>query len=359
LFRTLALSALLILGLAPLAWSKDAIKSAVTPVGSPAPIMQQNGNPYSSGTFAVGTIQLFYTVNAYQFTTGPFASFQLNLTDAHFNTNPATTYPVTLNLTQTGSANLTLTPVPNSFSVTGVGWASSSTVLISIPASVPTDPNLNLDGTDLVGNLQLATSPQGSHLDTVTTIQVHIKLVHPTSCLRVYDFITDEAFTTTVTYTDVNVNNHTGKVTSTNPFGQLSDDILIVNTCGTNMSFDLKILLDSSFETNPHGNPGNAVFTFMTSGNVDPAAFNIADFGTGTPEHQDLCLTSITVPAGATFLATVHMGVIKGNLASSLPASGSFEFSSEVRTAGSSCTGVLNPLATPDPAWAPLAFSTK
>jgi hypothetical protein len=54
--------ALLVLGLAPLAWSKDAIESAVTPPSSPTPIMQQNGHPYSSGTFAVGTIQLFVEI---------------------------------------------------------------------------------------------------------------------------------------------------------------------------------------------------------------------------------------------------------------------------------------------------------
>ncbi len=356
---------ILALSFSPLASAKDAIKSSVTPLGSPAPILQVNGNPYSAGTYAVGTIQLFYTVHAFQFTAGNFASFQLNMQDINVGANPVTTYPVTLNLTQTGSANLVLTPVPASFTVTGVGWTGSSTVTISIPSSVPSTPSLNVDGSDLVGNLQLVTSPQGAHLDTVTTIQVHIKLVHPTACLRVFDFITDEAFTTIVTSTVVNVNSHTGKVVATNPFGQFSDNILVANTCSTSQSFDLLISLDSSFDTNPHGNPGNATFTYMKAGYVDPSGFSISAFGSGTAQGEHLCLANITVPAGDTFLATVHMGILRGMAASALPSSGMFSFQASVDTAGStsSCAnpsaGTLNSLATPNPASASLSFTTQ
>ena len=363
--RFLKSTQLLVLALSfsTLASAKDAIKASVAPLGSPTPILQVNGNPYSAGTYAVGTIQLFYTVNAYQFTAGDFASFRLDMQDINMGANPATSYPVTLNLTQTGSANLVLTPVPASFSVTGVGWTGSSTVTISIPSFVPSTPSLNVDGTDLVGNLQLVTSPQGAHLDTVTTVQVHIKLVHPTACLRVFDFITDEEFNAILTSTVVNVNNK-GKVNSTIP-GQFSDNILVANTCSTSQSFDLLIGLDSSFDTNPHGNPGNATFTYLKTGYVDPSSFSISAFGSGTPQGERLCLASIVVPGGDTFLATVHMGIIRGMLASALPSSGTFTFRAELDVAGSTsgCTnpsaGALNSMATPNPASATLTFTTQ
>ncbi len=357
-----AVLAVLVLGLTPQALAKDAVKASVTPQGSPVPIMKENGTPYSSGTYAIGTIQLFYTVSAFQFPSGNFASFQLDMMDMAYTANPATSYPVTLNLVQTGSSNLVLSPLLSSFIVSGTGWSGSSIVTISIPASVASDPSLNLDGTDLIGNLQMVTSPQGAHLDTVTTVQVHIKLVHPTACLRVYNFFTDQAFTTIVTSTDVNVNNK-GKVTATNPFGQLSDNILVVNTCSTPISFDLQIELDSSFQTNPNGNPGNAVFVYLTSGYMDPSTFNMAAFGSGTPQGQHLCLCNLTVPAGDTMLITVHMGIIRNMLASALPADGTFDFGAEVYAAGSTlnCTtsGSPHPLADPSYAYTPLPFTIR
>src|SRR6266498_1590475 len=90
--------------------ASDAIQASVTPIGQPAPIVTYNGNPYSPGTYAVGTIQLFYTLTAFHFTAGPFATFRVNMVDAA-GPGTAPTYPVNLNLVQTGSHNLILTPV--------------------------------------------------------------------------------------------------------------------------------------------------------------------------------------------------------------------------------------------------------
>src|SRR6476660_9160918 len=85
--RNLALAAA-ILGLAASAWAKDAINASVSqPFTGQTPAVAVNGNPYSPGTYAVGTIQLFYTVNAYQFIAGPFASFQVNLQDVQMSTS--------------------------------------------------------------------------------------------------------------------------------------------------------------------------------------------------------------------------------------------------------------------------------
>jgi hypothetical protein len=217
---------------------------------------------------------------------------------------------------------------------------------------VASNSTLNTDGTELVSNLQLETVPTGSHLDTVTTVQVHVKLVYPTNCLRMYDFITDQDFTSTVTGTGVNVSN--GMVRATTPYGQLSDNILVVNVCGVGQPFDLKINLDSSFETNPHGNPGNAVFNYLTTGSINPSTFNISAFGAGTPQGESLCLGSIVLPAGETLLTTVHIGIKKIS-ASALPADGTFDFSAGAYAAGSSCTGALSTLVTPNPATASVA----
>jgi hypothetical protein len=374
-----AMAMLLVLPLAlplPLA-AKDAVQAAVgAPFSGPTPIVVNNGNPYSVGTFAIGTIQLFYVVNADHFPAGPFASFDLSLgIKAGPTTGQATQYPVNfLTLQQTGSPNVTLTPVVSSFTVTGPTWIDQTVVNISIPGSVPADPALNCDGCEIVGNLQLA-APGGSHLDTPTTVQVHIKLVHlDAPCLRVYDFLTDQGFTTIVTDTVVNLGGPKNnlKVVSTTPFGQFSDNVLIVNTCGTSQTFNLQIILDSHFETNPHNGHGQAVFTYLTSGYVDPASFNLAAFGTGTPQGENLWLSNITVPAGDSFLATVHCGLITGNpvswlpLTSTNPVGGIFGgFSSSLYTtstplsAVTAGTGILDTLAAANPSTSSMSFTVQ
>jgi hypothetical protein len=348
-----------ILGLTASAWAKDAINASVSqPFTGQTPAIAVNGNPYSPGTFAIGTIQLFYTVTAYQFTGGPFASFRLNLQDVQMSTSgPATAYPATLNLNQIGSQNLILTPVPSSFAVTGPGWSSASTVGIAIASSVPLNPSLNADGTDLVANLQLAVSPQGSHVDTPTNVQVHIRLVHPTSCLKLYDFVTSQDMLNAISSLQVELFTNpakAGKVKGTKPYGQMSDNVLVVNTCEAAQTFDLGLSPDPSFGAtpNPHG---NSIFTFTKVGSTDPATFNIADFGTGTAQGSGYCLGSLTLSGGNSLLATLHMS-IKEVDGSSLPASSIFDFAASLRTAGSGCTGSLV-VATPNPASQAVPFT--
>jgi hypothetical protein len=309
--------------------ANDAIQATVTPNTPPTPIVLNNGSGLTPGTYAIGTIQLFYTVQGFEFPTGPFATFDLGLSVAAGKPNPPTGYPVSLTLHQTGtgSSNVNLDPASSTFSVTSAGWSDHTTVTISIPAGAP-----STDGTDIEGNLQIS-APGGAHLDTVTTVQVHVKLVYPTACLKLYNFITDEAFTQIVSSTNVNVNNRTGKVTSSTPYGQLSDNVLVVNTCATSESFDVMVALDPWFRTNPAGNPGNAVFTYATTGELDPSTFNLAAFGTGTAHGQSLQLTNITVPAGDMFLMTIHMTINKGALWNG-GNTGTFSFSAELCVSG-------------------------
>ena len=153
--------------------------------------------------------------------------------------------------------------------------------------------------------------------------------------MKVYNFVTDADFNDIVTTADVNLNK--GFVKSSQP-GQFADNVLIANTCTVAESFDVKILLDARFETNPNNNPGNAVFTYATSGEVDPGTFAIQSFGTGKGQGQDLCLQNVTVQPNTSFLASVHSQVIKGISAATLGSS-PFSFRAGVRTAGANCAG--------------------
>jgi hypothetical protein len=337
------------------AFATDTIQASVTiPAGQPLPLITENGTGYTPGTYAVGTIRLEYTYVGFTFPTGSFATFNLNMNVYGPGPGQPTSYPVTLDLTDIGSTNVTLSPATSPLYVSGLGWTASVPVTISIPSSVAS----SADGTVLVGNFKI---DGGKDLKTVTNVQVKIRLVHPNlaACLKVYDFITDADLTNAITSTEVGVTRR-GKVTSTNPYGSLSENLMIVNTCQTTEAFDAKITLDPSFTTQPNNNPGNAVFTFATAGEMDPAAFNIASFGTGTAQGQKLCLQGVSVPAGSTFLATVHMNINNGMDASLLPASGTFSgFGATLYTAGLSCAGSLVSIATPNPVSAPLTFTIK
>jgi len=158
--------------------AKDAVVAAIgSPMTPSNPIIIQNGTQYSQGTYAIGTIQLFYTVSAYQFPAGNFGYFTLDLSIQSGKNTPTTNYPVVLTLKQTGSANLDLTPNTETFNVDSASWHGSTRVDINIPASVASNPSFQVDGSELVANLQMVTQNR-ANLDTVTTIQIHLILAH-------------------------------------------------------------------------------------------------------------------------------------------------------------------------------------
>jgi len=342
------------------AFASNAVQAGITiPAGQPVPVITENGHGYTPGNYAVGTIHLDYVHVGNTFPSGPFATFQVDL--GMYDTlqgGKATVYSFPLTLSDNGSPSMTLTPAVSPVMVTGQGWTDHMAVVINIAGSVSLDPSLNEDGDVLTSQLQLS-APGPAHVKSVPTIIVHIRLVHPTACLKAYNFITDPDLTDIITSTQVNVNNQ-GKVNATNPYGSLSDNVLVVNTCDVGEEhFDLRINLDSRFSTQPNSNPGTAVFTFATSGELDPSAFNIAAFGTGTPRGQNLCLQNVTVGAGTSFLATVHMAINKPMLASALPAGGVFDgFTAALTAAGESCAGTPV-VADPNPLSAPLSFTIR
>lgn len=356
MYKTSVQIALITSALACTVMAKDAVSVSVSSFHLATPTVSVNGNPAAQGTFAVGTIQLWYEVQAYQFTAGTLATFDLSLQDYQPSTaGQAPSYPVTLNLTQIGGTSVTLTPVPSSFSVTGLGWNGTSTVTVGIPVSTATNPALAADGTELVANLQLSTVPNGSKLDTTTTVQVHVRLVHPASCLRVYDFLTTQDLVTSVSSLQVDVFKNgpkAGMTKGTTP-PQLSNDVLIVNTCASEEIFDLTVQNDSTFQDQG----ANSVSLFTKSGPADPSTFEIADFGTGTHQGNNHCFGSLHLPGGDSLLVTNHLG-IRNIPVGQLPP-GSFGFSGLVAVAGTGCPGNANTLAIPNPATLSVPYSVS
>jgi hypothetical protein len=327
----------------------DAVRASVTPNTPPTPLVLLNGTGLTPGTYATGTIQLFYTVQAMQFPIGTFATFDLNLAVAAGKQNPATQYPAMVSVSQAGSG-LVLTPDNPTFAVTSAAWTGSTRVTIAIPDGVS-----NADGTDLVGNLKIDGDGQ-SHLDTVTNVQVHIKLVHPTSCLKLYVFVTDQDFTQVLTSATVNFTTR-GKMTGTTP-GQLSQNVLVVNTCAASETFDLRAAIDPRFKTNPSGNPGNAVFTYSGAGEQDPSTFNLLGFTSETAHGQLLQLTNITVGAGDMSLMTVHLGIDKDQ-AWTGGSSGTFTFSGAMYAPGTAFTTLIAGVDAVNPATATVTYTIQ
>ena len=348
---TITAAALMLAAASAPASAKDSLHATVTnATGSPTIV--NNGE-------AVGTIQLFYIVHATQFPTGLFATIDLDWVIAASQNKP-TDYgagiPFHIVQDQQGG-HVRLVPQPSSFMLTHAGQSGTSQVSIYIEPDKDGNPPSALDGTDLVGNLKL---DAGSKVGSVTNVQVHILLAHPTSCLKVYNFVTDQDMTLGI-LTTTNVGVHTsgpktGTIKNSQP-GQFSDNVLVANLCPSAASFDLRVELDSMFSTNPANNPGNAVHAYSASGEFDPTNFGGLLTGTSTAHQQNLCLQNMTVAAGSSLLVTVHSKVKDGN-ASSLPADGDFNFSAMLHdTPNSACGGAPDALAGPNPATFVLPFT--
>lgn len=317
------------------ALANDEIVSTVTNGSGPQATIVNNGVPS-------GTIQLWYSYVGASFPCGNFATFNVGLQDEAGNGKQMPTYPVALSLVQSGSGTpVQLSPSPDSYTVSGQTWnnlASPETVTVNIDCSKLT--GTLYDGEDIVGNLNEQTVPNGSHLDTISTIQVHVVLVTPTACLKLYQFETYQDSGTSLASVQVVTNNKTGAVKSTNP-GTISTDALVVNTCASTQNFDLGVALDPEWSTIPANNPGNATFAYDITGAIDPGTLNMTGL-TGTPMGEGTCLQNVTLLAGDSYLVTVHSAIDSGLYVSSLPASGNFSFGAELfnpTTSGTGCTG--------------------
>lgn len=339
-------------GFALPALANDQIQSTVSNP-NPAAVIVNNGQ-------ASGTIQLWYTYIGSSFPCGQFATFNLNLA-GKLGSGKVPSYPVELDLVQSGQG----TPVQFSdfttpFSVTSASWSGSTPVTVSIDCSQLSAP---YDGQEIVGNLNEGANPQGAHLDTVSTIQVHIKLMYPTACLKLYSLETDENGNLLSAVT-VNANRF-GIVKSSSP-GEVWIDGMFANTCSSSQSFDMAIGVGDDWQLNPNNNAGNATFTYSTSGEIDPSSFNLTLFGTGTKQGETLCLSNVTVAPNDTFLATEHAQIVSGIAATSLDnynsttKGGTFSYSATLYTAGSGCSGpVLGNVTPSNPGTSSVSYTVQ
>jgi hypothetical protein len=179
------------------AWAKDAVMTSIPAGGAPGALgIDENGNPLSSGTYAIGTLKLHYSDIENSWTPGEFANFTLNIRLKEGKPKPPTSYPADVHFRQVGSGlglavtgcvNVTNTAFTDStLPLGGLGAEANCNVQVTIPTQ---DPAMNFGGALLVGNLQMETDA-GVHLDTVTTVQVRVMLVFPTACLRLFNVIT-------------------------------------------------------------------------------------------------------------------------------------------------------------------------
>jgi hypothetical protein len=309
------------------ALAKDAAKAAVSNP-SPEALIVENGNPYSQGTYAVGTIQLFYTVEDLMWPAS-VGSFDLSFAIQAGTNRPFTSYPTSLSVTQIGSDDLSLA-LPGPFSVDSAAWtAGPHNVQIDInPALVGVEAD---DGAELVANVRLS-APGGANLDTVTNIQVHVLLVHPTECLKLYNIITDQGMAVNLSETGIGISvNRQGKVSSTPP--QMSDNVIVVNTCSDEQEFEIGSFLNGNFELAS----GQPVKSYISS--TDDFLTGITSGITlagGNPHGSASCLSftgASSLPGNAMLLITQHMN-IKSNAAVLSNYTG---FSATMWQPGSSC----------------------
>jgi len=303
-----------------------------------------------------GVIQVFYTVNAPVFPAGLFATFDVEwvLNQGSPATNYGSGLPFELKQDQQGGY-IDLASNPGSFVLTSAGQSNKSTVTVYITPDKDGNLPPSADGTDLVGILKL---DAGSKVGSATSIQVHVRLVHPTACLKVYNFITDQDFTigilSTTNLTVPKNGARAGQVTSSQP-GQFSDNVLIANLCGIDQSFDLGMALDASFTVS--GNAANAVAAYTASGEFDTSNFNTIMSEPAT-KYPGLCLQNMIVPADSSLLVTVHSKIKDFWPQTSGPSDKSFDFSAALyETVNAGCTGALDTLAAPNAATATLPFT--
>jgi hypothetical protein len=309
------------------ALAKDAVKTAVTNTDA---LIVENGNAYSQGTYAIGTIQLFYTVQGTAWPAGvDIGSFDLSFAIQAGGNKPFTSYPTSLTASQIGSDDLLLS-LPGTFSVGDASWTTGPhTVQIDVNPALAGQPAE--DGAELVANVKLS-APGGANLDTVTNIQVHVLLVHPTECVKLYNVITDQGMSMNLSELGIGVSvNRQGKVSSTPP--QMSDNVIVVNTCSDQQEFELGAFINGNFEL-ANGQPVKSYIS-STDDFLTGITSGITLIG-GKPHGASTCLGftgTSALPGNSMLLITMHM-----SMKDSAAVLGSYTgFSATMWQAGSSC----------------------
>lgn len=302
-----------------------------------------------------GNVTINYVVNALSFTSGELGRFTLHMktNDTPSSTMHEPTYPVAVSSSLNGE-NLPLIMSPlTSMSLSGLASESSREIVVSINCAVAADACPTTDGAQIDRQLQFGAA---SSLNIRTTVKVHVivTLVHPEvgECLGMANFVTDQGWTERVGSTEVIVianGRNAGTVRATTPYGQLSQNVVVVSDCGEVRNFDLKIDLDPTWETNPNNNPGNAVFTYYSDEEIDLATYVPEVLAETTPQGQQLCLSNLYLNPDESLIATVHMQVQRGIPSSTLPMSpDEFVYSASIYEPDTICGGGTEILAADD-----------
>ena len=345
--------AAVLFGLAALSFTAfgadNAVATVTIPGGCRPGIVTTNG-------VAAGTIHLTYTYVGMTFPAGDFGCFDLGMVVADDTGAQEPGYPASLLIGQIGGEDVLLTPSSVTMTANGIGAVTGSPqhYVVGINPAVSTNPALNEDGDTIVGNLRVRSSD--NKLRTVTNILVKILLVHPsTNCLKTYHEILDKETFATVPSLQVNIHNggaHAGKVNNSNPPGIL-DSVLVANTCNLEQSFDLLLSPSTYFDVQT-AVPGNSIHIYTAAGEQNFLSFATA---TGTGKGTNYCVSNLVVPSNTTLLTTAALKIRDKNSSpaltkAALPNGGAcspwtagcvFDFSAELRTAASACTGVLVP----------------
>jgi len=358
--RLLGFASLVLAGVVvavPQATAGETVKAAVSiPAGQPEPLVTYNGNAVPPGAYSVGTLRLEYDYVGFNFPEGTFAEFDLNLALAAGNGGP-TNYNAPLTLGQSGSPNMVLTPTPAAFTVTGPSWTDTAIIQVAIPHAVAINPLLNVDGTVLVGNMQLA-SPGRSGLGTATSVQVKIRLVYPTSCLRQYTFLSDRDISADVGSVVMSYGTRGGnvdKIMNMSPVSAnaLAQVVLLVNTCAEDHLVDLRVAPDARLVFGP-GN-GNTTFVYSGPGELAPGAIDTASLVAVSASSHVVSITNLNIKAGESVLVKLHL-VLDGSLTRNTIGSSPFVLGSTAFLPGGTFTS-LDTEVDPNPATRNVTFS--
>ncbi|VXC51174.1 hypothetical protein PSEUDO8AS_90141 [Pseudomonas sp. 8AS] len=304
--RIWASSAVVALALAvvpSLVYAKDAVR--VTVEGVDGGTVVQNGAFQTPGTFAVGTVKIDYPIIGMQFPADEtIKQFQLCLDTIEGKSKPATAYPAVVDLTQVGTPDVNLALSQSSLQFSGSGSLACTNVTVSVPGLVANDPDFQEDGTELVANLQLATGPR-IHLDTVTTVKIHLTLVHPSeiACIRPLHMVANSGLDSSLSDTGITLSVNTKTFLNTSHQGQ--HVVALVNTCADARTVGLDTTINANFELQ------SAAAVQTTTKNQQPVDIPqlldaIAPDDFGNPS-SNMCLPSIGIPGMQMFVVKQHI----------------------------------------------------
>jgi hypothetical protein len=189
-------------------------------------------------------------------------------------------------------------------------------------------------------------------------VQVKIRLVHPTSCLRQYTFLSDREISGDVGSLVLSYGTKNGNLdqilhmfpVSANALAQV---VLLVNTCAEDHVVDLRVTPDTRFVFGP-GN-GNTTFVYSGAGELAPGAIDTSTLAAVSTSSHVLDVTNLTIKAGESVLVKLHL-VLDGTLTRNTIGSSPFILASAAYLPGGTFTS-LDTEVDPNPATKNVTFT--